>query len=1099
MASNGVEPPARAEPAEAGFGRVASTSPVAVVWCRQVDNEAESPGYTTVPEEFPGHRETLDAIRIVGNLTVNIADTHDYWDPDPSAPLSYYPNLFLYPAYGGHYTCIGRMFLSTEDRPRLGMKTLVLDTQQLLATGEFGPTVLRWHASMGGGRRDGGRPPPIPDANLYPALGEGFLFHKGSTDPIVVVAAGEWEAAMQTVLELVRSLPASLVTLGAILAFPYFLPQPKTNLHEFTEQIPLALALMRVGKGEAGTERHAKRIMSWEGSSVQVRDITDGVPPPTGRGKDTVPLVLQYIRDHNEKKLEPIVQRVDAVELPRLATHLTDPERQGGRDRRKEIWRIATAMESAALLLQKSRGRHVPVSKEAAKRAQEYLQARVTAPEPVDDPPEEAVVAVPDALGAVAATGKPPSPIPSWLQRATDNPLPGTRPEKAEAVPVSISDDPSLLKAPPPAALPTEAAGAPGNGAAARAATPLTSPPPRSAAPAPTPAATPSPSSLAPSSSPHTAPAAPASDGGGAKVAASPASRPTPAPAPVPAPVPPMHLAVDLAPLRRDIELNLTRYLDERLAIAAEAAAKTASDAATAAIEPHLLERADQQAAQLRDDIERQSITTRTEILSDVRRQLHELENRFMAALPTAIQGEVDRKLAPALETRVNAASARALEALRVESARATEAMKAETLGALDESRQAFAKSEDELRAGLSAQFDLHQRDAAQREETSRAELEERLTSGINQRLGDADQKRAREAKELEQRLGLLVDGRHRETLDRLTGGLAQADARLGRSVDDRLRELDARVAATSDQRANEIQAANVAGIADLQVRLQSYADQKLREGLDREREKYLELLARLRAEVDGALVRATESTRVDAQLREKIARSVDTLPSETQKTIASAVEAVESRVRAEQTDQVRRLDTFESELKDREQEIILLEQAFRTDVEDVERRTTILSERLVPIVRKTWLRISELEKRNPDNPDVEYRLTQVRRDVARDVRRLETMIGEQVQELRDRMETSIANQGRVWLTLLQQLSTLSEGRRAQQAAPAPRPAPPREPSDASIDAWLDSAERDRRDPPGVHPAIDDDAEVDDLADVTPAAQRRRPRRAASR
>ncbi|MCI4370743.1 MAG: hypothetical protein L3J81_05380, partial [Thermoplasmata archaeon] len=65
----------------------AQTSPVGVVWCRQVDNEAESPGYTTVPEEFPGHRETLETIRIVGNLTVNVADTHDYWDPDPSQPL----------------------------------------------------------------------------------------------------------------------------------------------------------------------------------------------------------------------------------------------------------------------------------------------------------------------------------------------------------------------------------------------------------------------------------------------------------------------------------------------------------------------------------------------------------------------------------------------------------------------------------------------------------------------------------------------------------------------------------------------------------------------------------------------------------------------------------------------------------------------------------------------------------------------------------------------------------------------------------------------------------------------------------------------------
>ncbi|MCI4360538.1 MAG: hypothetical protein L3J91_02445, partial [Thermoplasmata archaeon] len=173
-----------------------STSPVAVVWCRQVDNEAESPGYTTVPEDFPGQRETLEVIRTVGNLTVNVADTHDYWDPDPSQPLSYYPNLFLYPAYGGRYVCVGRMFLSTEDRPRLGMKTLVLDTAQLIASGEFGATILRWHASMGGPKREGMRPPPVPDPSLYHAVGEGFLFHRGSTDPVVLVASDDWESVM---------------------------------------------------------------------------------------------------------------------------------------------------------------------------------------------------------------------------------------------------------------------------------------------------------------------------------------------------------------------------------------------------------------------------------------------------------------------------------------------------------------------------------------------------------------------------------------------------------------------------------------------------------------------------------------------------------------------------------------------------------------------------------------------------------------------------------------------------------------------------------------------------------------------------------------
>ncbi|MGB6442791.1 MAG: hypothetical protein WBF81_05805, partial [Thermoplasmata archaeon] len=245
-------------------------SPVAVVWCRQVDNEAESPGYTTIPEEFPGRRETLETIRLVGNLTVNVADTHDYWDPDPSQTLSYYPNLFLYPAGNGRYTCVGRMFLSTEDRPRLGMKTLVLDTPQLVASGEFGAAVLQAWASMGG-RPGADRPRAEPDVAVYQAVGEGFLFHRGTTEPVVIVAAEQWESAIDAIGELLRFLPTSLLALGAFLVFPYFLPEGKVNLHEFSEQVPLALAVMRVPEREALGDRHAKRIQSWEAAPVSLR------------------------------------------------------------------------------------------------------------------------------------------------------------------------------------------------------------------------------------------------------------------------------------------------------------------------------------------------------------------------------------------------------------------------------------------------------------------------------------------------------------------------------------------------------------------------------------------------------------------------------------------------------------------------------------------------------------------------------------------------------------------------------------------------------------------------------------------------------------
>ncbi|MCI4324103.1 MAG: hypothetical protein L3K03_08885 [Thermoplasmata archaeon] len=419
------------------------SGPVAVVWCRQVDNEAESPGYTTIPDQFPGRPETLDIIRVVGNLTINVADTSDYWTPGPPAPLSYYPNLFVYPAYGGRYMCVGRMFLSTEDRPRLGMKTFVLDTQQLLQSGDFGGSLLRWHATMGPTRSAGGRSPPMPSPNLYPLLGEGLLFQRGESAPVVVAASTEWPACLEVVSDLVRNMPASLLMLGAILVFPYFLPQPKTNMAEFTEQIPLALAVMRVPPSEAAGDRHAKRMASWESTKVSFRDLTDGVPAPSGKGKDTVPLVLQYLRDHNPSKLTPIAQRVDLVEVPKVTAVLLDADRASGKDRRKEMWRIGAAMVTAALQLGKVKGRIVPApTTEVTRRAQSYIQAEV--PKPAAPVAPEVGAAVAGGAAAPAAT----KPLPTWLSKPPVAPLPSAtpgRPPAREVVPVSTSDDPSLL------------------------------------------------------------------------------------------------------------------------------------------------------------------------------------------------------------------------------------------------------------------------------------------------------------------------------------------------------------------------------------------------------------------------------------------------------------------------------------------------------------------------------------------------------------------------------------------------------------------------------------------------------------------------------
>ncbi|MCI4351040.1 MAG: hypothetical protein L3K15_05970, partial [Thermoplasmata archaeon] len=575
-----------------------------------------------------------------------------------------------------------------------------------------------------------------------------------------------------------------------------------------------------------------------------------------------------------------------------------------------------------------------------------------------------------------------------------------------------------------------------------------------------------------------------------------PTARPPASPAPAVANPP-----VDVAALRRDIEQSLTRYLDERLGVAADGAAQRSAAKTQESIRAELAQRTEAQGSALQESVERRAVALRTELLAEVRRQLGELEGRLAQVLPAAVAGEVDRKLGPALEPKIAAATTRTTEAVRAEAREISEELRSEVHTALEEARGNYSASEDALRSGLSAQLDLHMREAADREQTVHEGAESRLREMILQRQNEADARRARETKELEQRLGLLVDGRQREIQERLATSQTQLETRVGRALDEQLRATETRLTATGDERSNEIQNAQVAATADLQVRLQSYADQKLREGLDREREKYLELLARLRAEVDATLLKSAESNRVDVQLREKIARTVENLPAEAQKLATEAAGAVEGRIQSEQADQLRRMTALEADLKDREQEIILLEQSLHSDLEDLERRTTILSERLVPVMRKTWLRISELEKRNPDAADMEYHMNTIRREFSRDTRRLEALVVEQVQEMRDRMETSITNQGKVWLTLIQQLTALTEGRRSTPP-PAPAPPPPVRVSDEepteeeAIDAWLAPASRPVRPGATANPPPSDD--LSELPDE-PGPSRRRARRSPGR
>jgi hypothetical protein len=376
--------------------------PVAVVWCRQVDNEAESPGYMTVPEAFAGYSETLEAIRAVGHLTINVADTTDYWDPDPTQSLAYYPNLFLYPAFDGQYTCLGRMFLSREDRPRLGMKTLVLPTSELLQGEGFGPAILHWYHSMGGPRRTGGRPAVPPEPRLYDLASEGFFFHLGATEPVLLIAATRWERTMEVILHLIRELPTSLVALSTVLAFPYFLPSAGGELKEIQRKLPVSLVLMRVPPSEAQGELHDRRVAGWASSGLTVHDLSaETLPGDSAKAAAASPLVVRYVRDREVDRLSELRSRVDFVELPGTRSHFTDPEFLDGRRRRKEAWRIGTAMENAALLLSRPRGKQLALDPESAKRAQEYLEV---------DRAKPAAPSAPSSAAAPAAAATPPAP-----------------------------------------------------------------------------------------------------------------------------------------------------------------------------------------------------------------------------------------------------------------------------------------------------------------------------------------------------------------------------------------------------------------------------------------------------------------------------------------------------------------------------------------------------------------------------------------------------------------------------------------------------------------------------------------------------------------
>ena len=936
--------------------RPSTVTPVASVWCRQVDNEAESPGYTAIPDEFPGRLEALEAIRLVGNLTINVADTHDYWDPNPSQTLSFYPNVFLYPAAGGRYTCVGRMFLSTEDRPRLGMKTLVFSTEELVRTGDFGGSVLRAHATMVG-RDEPRRPRAEPDTAVFQAIGEGFLFHRGATDPVIVVAASEeWEAANQAVAALVATMPAALVALGAFLVFPYFLPAPKVNLREFTEQLPLALAVMRVPRQEAEGDRHARRMQSWQTQSVSVRDLSRPAPP---RSKESLPLVLQYVRDHAEEKSAEVARRVDQVEAPRLAGALTDAEAPTGRERRKEMWRIGTAMETAAMLLARPRGKTVNVTGETAKRANEYLEARPGESPVLAAPAVEAaaaaapavasatIAAIPSASKAETPAAAPappgvapgtPSPaaakadgrLPQWLRGPTQIAVPREAPG---AVPVSTSDDSSLHPPGPESGSrpPTEAV-APGGPEPAR--------------------------------GPSAAPAGPRAAEGVATVLPTAAERGL------------LDARITLA--SRELERRWTATLDSRLREATETFARTAEGSRTG-----------------------------------LEARVAELEKRPSVA-PAPAAADLEAKLAAKFDGKLAGIDAHVSEAVRATAEGWAERFRREIKEAAEELAALTAKSEEDLRAALVAQLDLELLEAKEQGNALREQIEASVRSILDTRLAEGEDRRARDLRDLEQRVGLLVDGRTRDAEEHLAASLQTEAHRLTTEAEERLTHLERRVGVERDARLEEIAETQRAAVAGLQVRMQAFIEQKVRETQTAEQEKYVELLARLKAELEGTLATTLGSAEFEARLQVRIAREVEAATTEERAEVV--------RTLAESRQALAKLTALEEKVGSREGETAQLEAKLRQELEEIDRRVMVVNDHVLPVVRQVWLKLNETEA-VMRTKTTENQLAALRQELSEILQRHQQENDEQLADLRELIETNVQSHGRIWLNYLRQYS----------------------------------------------------------------------------
>jgi len=450
-----------------------------------------------------------------------------------------------------------------------------------------------------------------------------------------------------------------------------------------------------------------------------------------------------------------------------------------------------------------------------------------------------------------------------------------------------------------------------------------------------------------------------------------------------------------------------------------------------------------------------------TAVQTDLTSRLAGIEARPVVS-PSDVAAEAEQKVLDAHDAKFRELSEKVDQTVRTSSEMWATRLRDELHQSVEDLRAQQTHDEEEMRAALVAQIDLELREAQEQGTVIREEIEARVRDLLKDAVAGADQRRTKEVRDLEQRLGILVDGRTKDVETRLQAAHGDLKEQLSVAQEDRVAQAEKRWSLNGEARIAETTEAQTQALAGLQVRLQSYFEQKLRENQEREREKYVELLARLKSDVEQSLAKTIDSSKFDSVIRDRVLRGIEASRADQEKAVQVAVGEIEVRLSSQQEEGVVRLERLEAKIQTRETDLLRIEQTLRHEVDDLDRRIQVVADRALPLIRRTWLRVSELEKEGPGATETEARIKELRREIARELRRLEGELLEQTGDLRDRLEATLASQGRIWLNLLKQLQSASEGFAHTDVAAAHRTAA-RSASEAraGLDELLDENLRD--------------------------------------